>query len=153
MGFRKAIYDVEEKGLDPSKPHTELGEDGRLKADVDLGQPAAAGEPGKVSEKKQKSGDFCTEKNVSQEVAAPKLKIEKPATPDYGENDEKKLLSKKDEVSNNKKELPNNKSQKGKAVNKKKTTKAKTYSSSKKSTKTKKTVAKKKKTSTKRDKK
>lgn len=30
MGFRKALYDVEEKGLDPRKPHSSLGTDGRL---------------------------------------------------------------------------------------------------------------------------
>lgn len=30
MGFRKALYDVEEKGLDPSTPHRNLGSDGRL---------------------------------------------------------------------------------------------------------------------------
>lgn len=30
MGFRKALYDVEEKGLNPSLPHRNLGSDGRL---------------------------------------------------------------------------------------------------------------------------
>lgn len=30
MGFGKAKYDVEEKGLDPKVGHKELGEDGRL---------------------------------------------------------------------------------------------------------------------------
>jgi len=30
MGFRKPQYDVEEKGLDPSTPHKNLGKDGRL---------------------------------------------------------------------------------------------------------------------------
>jgi len=30
MGFRKKLYDVEEKGLEPDKPHHILGLDGRL---------------------------------------------------------------------------------------------------------------------------
>lgn len=30
MGFRKALYDVEEKGLNPNLPHKNLGSDGRL---------------------------------------------------------------------------------------------------------------------------
>jgi len=42
MGFRKAIYDVEEKGLDPKKPHKEIGDDGRLLSKVVPNQPAAA---------------------------------------------------------------------------------------------------------------
>jgi hypothetical protein len=33
MGFRKPLYDVEEKGLDPKKPHRSLGSDGRLLVD------------------------------------------------------------------------------------------------------------------------
>ena len=33
MGFRKPSYDVEEKGLDPSVPHKDLGTDGRLLPD------------------------------------------------------------------------------------------------------------------------
>lgn len=42
MGFRKALYDVEEKGLDPKKPHKEIGNDGRLLSKVVPNQPAAA---------------------------------------------------------------------------------------------------------------
>jgi len=30
MGFRKALYDVEEKGLNPKMPHRTIGPDGRL---------------------------------------------------------------------------------------------------------------------------
>lgn len=42
MGFRKPLYDVEEKGLDPQKPHTNLGSDGRLlPAEDNLGTPTA----------------------------------------------------------------------------------------------------------------
>ena len=42
MGFRKAIYDVEEKGLDPTKPHSEVGADGRLAfTDVSPNLPTA----------------------------------------------------------------------------------------------------------------
>ena len=42
MGFRKPLYDVEEKGLDPEIPHTNLGSDGRLlPAEENLGTPTA----------------------------------------------------------------------------------------------------------------
>lgn len=34
MSFRKVIYDVEEKGLNPKLPHTALGSDGRLLSGV-----------------------------------------------------------------------------------------------------------------------
>ena len=30
MGFRKPLYDVAEKGLNPTTPHKNLGSDGRL---------------------------------------------------------------------------------------------------------------------------
>lgn len=42
MGFRKVLYDVEERGLDPRKPHKNIGVDGRLIAKVVPDQPTAA---------------------------------------------------------------------------------------------------------------
>jgi len=43
MGFRKSQYDVEEKGLNPKKPHANLGSDGRLlPAEENLNTPTAA---------------------------------------------------------------------------------------------------------------
>jgi hypothetical protein len=44
MGFRKSLYDVEEKGLDPTKPHNELGIDGRLASVDDSSDTPAASE-------------------------------------------------------------------------------------------------------------
>lgn len=41
MGFGKAKYDVEEKGLNPTKAHKDLGDDGRL-AQVAEAAPAPA---------------------------------------------------------------------------------------------------------------
>lgn len=124
MGFRKAIYDVEEKGLDPNKPHAELGEDGRLKADVNLGEPAAVRKDDKQPQKRESVKNAHVENQNEQKqarkVAAPKLENENSTTPVCDKKDqEDPQATKEDEVSNNNKELPNNKSQ---ALSKKKKT-------------------------------
>jgi len=51
MGFRKPLYDVEEKGLDPQIPHNNLGSDGRLlPAKDNLNIPTAVSSPSKKEE-------------------------------------------------------------------------------------------------------
>lgn len=58
MGFRKSLYDVEEKGLDPKKPHNSIGNDGRLATVTSTEQPSA----------------------VLADVSEVKKEVEKPAT-------------------------------------------------------------------------
>lgn len=55
MGFRKVLYDVEERGLDPRKPHKEIGTDGRLMSKVVPNQPAAATSSDDVESSEERS--------------------------------------------------------------------------------------------------
>jgi len=76
MGFRKAIYDVEEKGLDPTVPHNQIGDDGRLLSDVEPSEPAAASSPKKESPKEKST------QKPSKGVAAKSRKRKEVETPD-----------------------------------------------------------------------
>lgn len=75
MGFRKAIYDVEEKGLDPKKPHKEIGDDGRLLSKVVPSQPAA------VNSSLSKSQEEKSTQEPSLAVAATDRKEKEVETP------------------------------------------------------------------------
>jgi len=115
MSFRKVIHDVEEKGLDPSLPHTALGSDGRLLSSVS--------EPSKVESTVEKEeiqsslpkNDIVTNITMKkQEVTVTEqekiVKIEKPslqkniknALKDIAENGDKEAdkstVSKRDNI-------------------------------------------------------
>lgn len=75
MGFRKAIYDVEEKGLDPKKPHKEIGDDGRLLSKVVPSQPAA------VNSSLSKSQEEKSTQEPSLAIAATDRKEKEVETP------------------------------------------------------------------------
>ena len=48
MGFKKEVYDVDEKGLDPTEPHNDIGSDGKLVIETALLDTPAVEEPKKV---------------------------------------------------------------------------------------------------------
>lgn len=142
MGFRKPLYDVEEKGLDPNVPHKALGSDGRLlPSDDSLGTPAAVTSP-------------QGESNPPEVVAAPKSKDAAKTPPPA----EKKADTKKevvDKPQNALKELPNDQEEKKaapaakkspakKRVSRTRTTKKTSSSKARKSPTKKKSTAKKK---------
>lgn len=113
MGFRKPLYDVEEKGLNPEVPHTNLGSDGRLlPAKDNLGTPTAV----------SSSGETDLETESVEVKAVPKAKEDAAKTPQSANGKkatDKEAVDKLDEAA---KELPDEPKAEKKSTTKKKVT-------------------------------
>lgn len=143
MGFRKGIYDVEEKGLDPTKAHSSLSADGRLTP-----APAKPVTP-VISEPSDKSLEKKVKPKSEEEVSKKedkKATLDAPDAPKEASTANQKLDSDKSNkvvLSNALKELPEKlpekkeggKKEEKKSASAKKTTRTKKPKSSSSATK------------------
>lgn len=80
MGFRKEIYDVEEKELEPTKPHSKLAEDGRLARTSKKPKTPVVKEDSKKEPSEKTASE--TKKKVTtspKEKTAPKSDVNEPS--------------------------------------------------------------------------
>lgn len=82
MGFKKEVYEVEEKGLNPSEPHKKLGADGRLVVEkVENVILVNSNEDTEVTSSETAfvpAADLTAEETVEKEAAAKPSHKEKP---------------------------------------------------------------------------